>query len=1055
MKKFFALVLAAAMLLSVMVFETSAADVWDGTVADGFASGDGSEATPYVIETGAQLAYLAEQAQLGNNSKGKYYVLGNDIDLNGIAWKPIGGNGNGDFAGNFDGKGYTVSGIKISGTYEYAGLFGIVRGGSHFKDLVIAGCEIDNSTVSNGHAGAAAGYIQKINDISSIVVESGSVSSLNSTGGVFGRINGGNATYIVNKANVTGAGTFGGGISGTLSNDGSISYAVNYGSVTAKGSDVNKYFGGIVGLVGLKANTDDGSTKGGSIYNCYNKGIISATGTKPFVGGIAGRIGENQGNTDTNKVNVSKLMYTIQDVYNLGAVSNSNVGAGAIDDTTTGSRVGEIIAQTATGVITVKNAYSINFPGVALIKHQDKGTITDLENKPESDIKEFTDAIDRKINENLAVPTYTVEFKDGGDVPAQQIAKGKTATKPADPTKDGYTFVGWYNGETEYDFDTPVTSNLTLTAKWKLDTPAQPTKYAVTVATNIQNGTVEADKLTAAKDELVTLTVKPAVGYELDSISVNGTPISGTTFPMPAANVTITATFKQTTPVVVPEGSKDNPIVINTAEQLRNLSAAVAGGNSYTGKYIVLGSDIDLNGQEWTPIGPTEKLAFKGNFDGQGHTVSGIKISNATTNSGGLFGFVVTDGYFGNFAIAESDINVKYYAGAAAAKIQAAEISSITVKEDVTVVSGESIGGVFGRVVGGNLTHIVNYATVRGIYGVYSNSFAGGICGTLGGNATLTYSANYGKVGGALYNGGLAGITGANGGGATVKNCYNRGVVEYTGTENTFVGGIVGSIALKKQTTTHSYENVYNLGTVSKTYNSAKRIGEITGHIPAGTVKLKNVYVLDIDNVNLIYAEENAATISKTNVATKPQSEIELMSSTIVSAIATNAPAFAHAVAFIDNGSAVYTQYIKPGDKVTMPADPIKDGYTFMGWYIGNEAYNFDALVDKDLTLTAKWEQAAGAKDDNIFSSPLFALAALYAQRYEVQLIGENCSISGDTTIKYKRNGTVEINIAEGYELVEVVANGEALGPVTEVTFKKVTGNPELVVLTRAIEKID
>ena len=69
---------------------------------------------------------------------------------------------------------------------------------------------------------------------------------------------------------------------------------------------------------------------------------------------------------------------------------------------------------------------------------------------------------------------YTVTFNSYGGTPVppvQEVEYGLTATKPADPTLKGYTFAFWYLGEDEqnataYDFDTPVTENITLTAKW-------------------------------------------------------------------------------------------------------------------------------------------------------------------------------------------------------------------------------------------------------------------------------------------------------------------------------------------------------------------------------------------------------------------------------------------------------------------------------------------------------------------------------------------------------------------------------------------------------------
>jgi uncharacterized repeat protein (TIGR02543 family) len=71
----------------------------------------------------------------------------------------------------------------------------------------------------------------------------------------------------------------------------------------------------------------------------------------------------------------------------------------------------------------------------------------------------------------VVATTYTVTFSvDGGsEVTAQTVESGNKATQPTAPTKTGFTFDGWY-GEagltTLYDFNTPVTSNVTLYAKW-------------------------------------------------------------------------------------------------------------------------------------------------------------------------------------------------------------------------------------------------------------------------------------------------------------------------------------------------------------------------------------------------------------------------------------------------------------------------------------------------------------------------------------------------------------------------------------------------------------
>lgn len=81
---------------------------------------------------------------------------------------------------------------------------------------------------------------------------------------------------------------------------------------------------------------------------------------------------------------------------------------------------------------------------------------------------------------------YTVTFdtQDGTSVPAQTVTENGTVTRPADPTRDGYTFKGWTLDGQPYDFGTPVTGNLTLTAVWEENTPPAPVMHKVTVKPN-------------------------------------------------------------------------------------------------------------------------------------------------------------------------------------------------------------------------------------------------------------------------------------------------------------------------------------------------------------------------------------------------------------------------------------------------------------------------------------------------------------------------------------------------------------------------------------------
>ena len=71
--------------------------------------------------------------------------------------------------------------------------------------------------------------------------------------------------------------------------------------------------------------------------------------------------------------------------------------------------------------------------------------------------------------ETPVVTTYTVTFDSNGgsSVGKQTITSGKTATKPSNPTKSGYLFIGWYLGDNQFNFSTPINKNVTLTAKWE------------------------------------------------------------------------------------------------------------------------------------------------------------------------------------------------------------------------------------------------------------------------------------------------------------------------------------------------------------------------------------------------------------------------------------------------------------------------------------------------------------------------------------------------------------------------------------------------------------
>ncbi len=106
---------------------------------------------------------------------------------------------------------------------------------------------------------------------------------------------------------------------------------------------------------------------------------------------------------------------------------------------------------------------------------------------------EIEEKDDEKSDED--VTKYTVKFdSDGGSkVASKSVKKNKTVKAPTDPTKEGYKFLGWYLGNTKYNFSNKVTKNITLKAKWekveeKTDEPVTPEVKEYTVTFNSEGG---------------------------------------------------------------------------------------------------------------------------------------------------------------------------------------------------------------------------------------------------------------------------------------------------------------------------------------------------------------------------------------------------------------------------------------------------------------------------------------------------------------------------------------------------------------------------------------
>lgn len=111
---------------------------------------------------------------------------------------------------------------------------------------------------------------------------------------------------------------------------------------------------------------------------------------------------------------------------------------------------------------------------------------------------------------------YTVRFLDGDQlVAALTVTEKGTVTAPALGAREGYTFEGWFNGETRFDFDAPVTDDVTLTAKWSA------AEYTVSFETG--GGTAVSDQTVVHGGKISVPQIPEREGYVFTGWYFNGT----------------------------------------------------------------------------------------------------------------------------------------------------------------------------------------------------------------------------------------------------------------------------------------------------------------------------------------------------------------------------------------------------------------------------------------------------------------------------------------------------------------------------------------------------
>ena len=227
----------------------------------------------YTVTSAEGLKAVADIANNGN--LGINITLTENINLTDMDWTPIGIDYNHQYTGTFNGGGHTITGLTVTGSDQYVGLFGHIGSGGKVKDVTLEDVKIEsNSDLSSVGGVAGRSYGGKIENCS----VSGSVSGSGIAGGVVGYQSGGFLTGCSSSATVN-AGGVAGGVAGLTDSGATLTACYATGDVTLESiNSGGNFVGGVVG-----SNTSC------TLKACYAWGSVTGSGSGTiYVGGVTG-----------------------------------------------------------------------------------------------------------------------------------------------------------------------------------------------------------------------------------------------------------------------------------------------------------------------------------------------------------------------------------------------------------------------------------------------------------------------------------------------------------------------------------------------------------------------------------------------------------------------------------------------------------------------------------------------------------------------------------------------------------------------------------------------
>lgn len=784
------------MLLLVMAIIMPYGGAWAQTPPS---KGDGKVGNPYIITKAEELAWFRDQVNSGKNKicakiadnvevidlKDFCHAADASKNIEKLSWVPI-GNSNKTYEGTFDGNGKTISNLYINASQNNMGLFGTTYQ-STIKNLTFENANVTNTQSNTGILVGKAGYgstLQNIKISTTCQIKGGDY-----TGGIAGYLDG-NAYNCVNCATVQGI-QYIGGLCGYYSRTGnSITACANYGKVTASSMKA----GGLVGYF-----------DSGTIQDCANYGDVKGTDR---IAGMAGSVNNGK----------------IQNVFSYGNISVTN------NTQNVGMAFGFSISGATEGMVAYYSGAKLNVNG------------------QEITTKAFGTG---KLSEDNATGFTEAQLKSGFVAYQLQQNASSEAKWGQNLANDDdiYPVIG-----SEHQV---YADNTTLNCKTYEVVRGSFTNNPTSSAIRYQHRTINHHVATDATcTEAATKEYWQCQDclktYSDSQLTKELTDVTDAEHPALGHDNNEDGYCKRCQHYVAVKPSEQNGVyLIAKPCHLAWFRDYVNGtivdeggvaGTTHPSASAMLTADIDLkdychaaeDGKEllsWIPIGYVNN-SWKGNMDGQGHTISHLYIKTAQKYVG-LFGYtygaIIQDLIF-DYAKVENvsttgtkTIFTGILAGYAYASTNSpAHIKGIKTTNNCTVIGQQITGGIVGYAKI-NLENCDNHSSVKGTDNV------GGIAGSSI-ERNIRRSTNYGTVeNNNTYIGGIIGYAY----GTSIEDCANYGKISSTGL---YTGGIAGQMVANS-----SIQNVFSYGDVTNNKNTNLYSGIIIGNVEGGTLTAKGI----------------------------------------------------------------------------------------------------------------------------------------------------------------------------------------------------------------------